>query len=79
MGKCERCGAPIPDSLALCPDCLRLAGADMEEVSASEMTRDIAAILSIETGTEASAKQAVQAIMNIAARLERSTINGKTE
>jgi hypothetical protein len=41
--------------------------------------RDIAAILSIEAGTEASEKQAVQAIMNIAVRLERSVTNGKTE
>ena len=48
MRKCERCGAPIPDTLALCPDCLRLAGADAAEVSASETMRDIAAILSIE-------------------------------
>lgn len=79
MRKCERCGAPIPDTLALCPDCLRLAGADAAEVSASETMRDIAAILSIEAGTEASEKQAVQAIMNIAVRLERSVTNGKTE
>lgn len=79
MGKCERCGVPLPDTLALCPDCLRLAGADAAEVSTSEMVQDIAAILSIEAGTEASTKQAVQAILNIAARLERSAINGKTE
>lgn len=79
MRKCERCGAPLPDTLALCPDCLRLAGADAAEVSASEMAQDIAAILSIEAGTDASAKQAVQAILNIAARLERSVTNGKTE
>ena len=79
MGKCERCGAPLPDTLALCPDCLRLAGADAAELSASEIMRDIAAILSIEAGTDASEKQAVQAIMNIAAKLERNVTNGKTE
>ena len=79
MGKCERCGASIPDTLALCPDCLRLAGADEAELSASETVRDIAAILSIEAGTDASEKQAVQAIMNIAAKLARSVTNGKTE
>lgn len=79
MGKCERCGASVPDSLALCPDCMKLAGAGKEEVSAAEELRDIAEILGIETGTSASTKQALQGILNIAAKLERSFINGKKE
>ena len=79
MAKCERCGAFVPDSLVLCPDCMRLAGAGNAEVSAAEELQDIAAILGIEAGTGASTKQALQRILNIAAKLERSVINGKEE
>ena len=47
--------------------------------SAAEELRDIAAILSIEGGTDANIKEALQGILNIAARLERSVSDGKKE
>lgn len=48
-------------------------------VAVPEELRDIAAILSIEAGSDANIKQALQGILNIAARLERSVTNGKAE
>lgn len=79
MNRCERCGQSMPDGLPICPECLKLAGADEAEVSAAEELRDIAAILSIEAGTDANIKAALQGILNIAARLERSVSDGKKE
>lgn len=40
------------------------------EVDTAEQLRDIAAILSIEAGSDANIKEALQGILNIAARLE---------
>lgn len=79
MGKCGLCGVAVPEGLPLCPECLKRAGAGETEVSATEELRDIAAILSIEAGSDANIKQALQGILNIAARLERSVTNGKAE
>ena len=79
MNRCERCGQAVPDGLPICPECLKTAGAGEAEVTTAEELRDIAAILRIEAGTDANIKEALQGILNIAARLERSTINGKTE
>lgn len=69
--KCERCGANVPEGLPICSDCIRQAGAEETEISAAEELRDIAAVLSIEAGTDTNIKQALQAILNIAARIER--------
>ena len=79
MNRCERCGKAVPDGLPICPECLKLAGAGKAEISAAEELRDIAAILSIEAGTDANIKEALQGILNIAARLERSVSDGKKE
>ena len=79
MNRCERCGQAVPDGLPVCPECLKLAGAGEAEVSAAEELRDIAAILRIEAGTDANIKEALQGILNIAARLERSVSDGKKE
>ena len=75
MNRCERCGQAVPDGLPICPECLKLAGASEAEVSAA----DIAAILRIEAGTDANIKEALQGILNIAARLERSVSDGKSK
>lgn len=58
---------------------MRQAGAGEAAVSAAEELRDVADVLSIEAGTDANIKQALQAILNIAARLEGSATNGKAE
>ncbi len=79
MNRCERCGKAVPDGLPICPECLKLAGAGKVEISAAEELRDIAAILSIEAGTDANIKEALQGILNIAARLERSVSDGEKE
>ena len=79
MNRCERCGQAVPDGLPICPECLKLAGASEAEVSAAEELRDIAAILRIEAGTDANIKEALQGILNIAARLERSVSDGKSK
>lgn len=79
MNRCERCGKAVPDGLPICPECLKLAGAGKAEISAAEELRDIAAILSIEAGTDANIKEALQGILNIAARLERSVSDGEKE
>lgn len=77
MNKCERCGQAVLEGLPLCPACLRLSGAGAMEVDTAEQLRDIAAILSIEAGSDANIKEALQGILNIAARLEGSVTNGK--
>lgn len=79
MNRCERCGKAVPDGLPICPECLKAAGAGEAEVTAAEELRDIAAILSIEAGTDANIKEALQGILNIAARLERSVSDGEKE
>lgn len=79
MNRCERCGKAVPDGLPICPECLKTAGAGEAEVTAAEELRDIAAILRIEAGTDANIKEALQGILNIAARLERSVSDGKKE
>lgn len=69
--KCTNCGAPLPDPLDLCPDCMRKAGAFAAEVEAAEELRDIADVLSITAGTDSNIKQAMNGILNIAERLKR--------
>lgn len=79
MNRCERCGKSVPDGLPICPECLKSAGAGKAEVSAAEELRDIATILRIEAGADANIKEALQGILNIAARLERGIFDGKEE
>lgn len=69
--KCPNCGGKIPETLELCPACMKAAGAGSAEVSAGEELRDIAAVLSITAETDGNIKEALQGILNIAERLER--------
>ena len=71
MSRCERCGQAVPDGLPVCPECLKLAGAGEAEVTAAEELRDIAAILRIEAGSDANIKEALQGVLNIAAKLDQ--------
>lgn len=69
--KCANCGAPLPDPLELCPECMRKAGAGPEEIKAAQELRDIADVLSITADTDSNIKRSMQGILNIAERLEK--------
>lgn len=69
--KCPNCGRKIPETLDLCPACMKAAGAGLVEIKAAEELRDIAAVLSITAETDGNIKEALQGILNIAERLER--------
>ncbi len=75
MNRRERYGQAMPEEVPICPKCLKLAGTDKTAASTAEELRDIAEILSIEAGTDANIKEALQGILNIAARLERGKSN----
>lgn len=68
--KCPNCGGKIPETLDLCPDCMKAAGAGPVEIEAAEELRDIAAVLSITAETDGNIKEALQGTLNIAERLE---------
>ena len=44
--KCPNCGGKIPETLDLCPACMKAAGVGPVELEAAEELRDIAAVLS---------------------------------
>ena len=69
--KCPYCGGKIPETLDLCPSCMKAAGAGPVEIAAAEELRDIAAVLSITAETDGNIKEALQGILNIAETLER--------
>lgn len=70
--KCVCCGEPVPEGLQVCPSCLKKNGAGDDAVETAEQLRDIAAVLGITAGTDTNIKDAMQGILNIAQRLERS-------
>jgi hypothetical protein len=73
---CVMCGTPVPEGWQVCPGCTRKIETtiDEEDLQSAGQLRDIAAILNITAGTDASTKAALQGILNIADRLERRGI-----
>ena len=69
--KCPNCGGKIPETLDLCPACMKAAGGGPVELEGGEELRENAAVLSITAETDGNIKEALQGILNIAERLER--------
>ena len=75
VDKCVVCNEPIPEGIQVCPRCMKEAGAGNAEIEAAEELRDIARVLSLTASTDANIKEALQAILNIAERLEKERVN----
>lgn len=73
---CEKCGGYAPKGFALCPPCMRKAGADENEVRAAAEILDIVNIINI-GDTEASQRAAIESILKTKNRLERKTVEAK--
>lgn len=73
---CEKCGGYAPKGFALCPPCMRKAGADENEVRAAAEILDIVNIINI-GNTEASQRAAIESIIKTKNRLERKTVETK--
>lgn len=75
---CEKCGGYTPEGFALCPACIREAGAGEEEAKAVEDLLEVVNVLNI-GDTEESRKAAIQSILNIAGKLEGKAHEAETE
>ncbi len=65
---CEKCRGYTPEGFALCPACMREAGAGEAEVEVAERVLEVVNVLNI-GGTEAS-RRGIESILKIAKRLE---------
>lgn len=75
--RCLICGEVIPEGTQACTACINKY--DIEATEEAEMAaelRDVADVLKITEGTDTNIRQSMQAILNIADRLERKS-NGK--
>lgn len=70
---CVVCGAIIPEGSQVCPACLAKFGL-AEETEEEQELRDIAAVLKITANTDTNIKDAMEALLRIADRLERKKI-----
>lgn len=66
---CESCGAQTAEGFAHCPACMKAAGAASADVQDAEHALDIAKVVSI-AEPEGTATDAIQGLLNIAARLK---------
>lgn len=64
---CEKCGGYAPEGYALCPSCMREAGAGEREVQAAAELMDIVNIINM-GDTDASRRAAIESILRIAER-----------
>lgn len=65
---CEQCGGYTPEGYALCPSCMRKAGAGEKEVQAAAEVLELVNIINI-GDTDASRKTAIESILKITKRL----------
>lgn len=75
--RCLLCGEIVPEGMQVCTNCMKKY--DIEATEAAEMAaelRDVADVLKITEGTDGNIRKSMQAILNIADRLERKS-NGK--
>lgn len=75
--RCLICGEVIPEGTQVCTACMNKY--DIKATEAAEMAaelRDVADVLKITEGTDGNIRRSMQAILNIADRLERKN-NGK--
>lgn len=66
---CEQCGGYTPEGFALCPPCMRKAGADEREVKTVSELLEVVNVINI-GDTDISRKAAIESILNIKNRLE---------
>jgi hypothetical protein len=72
--KCLLCNQIIPEGQQICPSCLKKYGVDIKQLEDTEEVkelRDIAAVLKITANTDRNIQSSMEAILNIAERLER--------
>ncbi|MBQ0067600.1 MAG: hypothetical protein KBS60_05420 [Phascolarctobacterium sp.] len=75
--RCLLCGEVIPEGTQVCKNCIEKY--DIKATEAAEMAeelRDVANVLKITEATDANIRTSMEAILNIADRLERKN-NGK--
>lgn len=73
---CEKCGGYTPEEFALCPSCMREAGAEENEVKAATEILDIVNIINL-GDTDASQRAAIESILKIKNRLEGISLEEK--
>jgi len=66
---CEKCGGYTPEGFALCPPCMKLAGAEDSEVQTVAELLDVVNIINI-GDTDASRRAAIESILKIKNRIE---------